>query len=265
MLYNFIDNSEKRTIFNCNFNQHIRSAHPDRIMAEHDLIYIREGNWQIAQDGINFDLKKGDVILLQGNHHHYGLIPCDDIVKTCFIHFNTHPTDRVSSGDKCANAWIFPMVVHCDDNKMVEHYFNRIIYSYWSDDEYNKKKASAYLDLLLCELSSTAVTSETSDSLVESILLKIKKTPDRFISIEEIAKEYKFSARTISARFKKHTGYSLHKWQMIFKCQMADELIGLEPSLTLKEIAATYGFYDEYHFSKCFKKILGRSPKKSTR
>ncbi len=44
---------------------------------------------------------------------------------------------------------------------------------------------------------------------------------------------------------------------------MADELMQSEPTITLREIAATYGFCDEYHFGKCFKKMLGRSPKRS--
>ena len=34
-----------------------------------------------------------------------------------------------------------------------------------------------------------------------------------------------------------------------------------DASLTLKEVAVTFGFYDEYHFGKCFKKHFGYSPK----
>lgn len=145
---------------------------------------------------------------------------------------------------------------------MVEHYFNRIIYSYWLEDEYSKEKASAYLDLLLSEIASENQTGRCC-SITEDIKLQIKKTPERFISVEEFAEKYHFSTRTISARFKKSTGTTLHAWQMKLKCHMADELMKYDPSLTLKEVAATYGFYDEYHFGKCFKKIMGRSPKKS--
>ena len=48
-----------------------------------------------------------------------------------------------------------------------------------------------------------------------------------------------------------HTGQSLHPWQPKAKCPMAHELMVYDPSLTLKEVAAAYGFYDENHFSKC--------------
>lgn len=263
MLYNFIENSVNRSIHFCNYNQHTRSCHPDRIMKEHDLIYIREGNWQISQDGVDYDLTAGDVILLQGEHHHYGLIPCSDTVKTCFVHFDMHSSDSVGAKTDHSSCWAFPMVVHCQNNRMVEHYFSRIIYSYWSEDAYSKKKASAYLDLLLCEIASANEWEGQSFSFVEDIKLQIKKTPERFISVEEFAKKYNCSLRTISSKFKQSTGCSLHAWQMNLKCHMAEELMQYDPSLTLKEIAATYGFYDEYHFGKCFKKVIGYSPKRS--
>lgn len=296
MQYNILDNTAKRTITSCNFNQHIQSLHPDRIMKEHDLIYIREGCWSIAQDGINYELKPGDVILLQSGHHHYGMKPCKSVVRTCFIHFNALPGDRVSaknpvmensdaeeSETENENVWAFPMVVHCQGRPMVEHYFKRVIYSYWSDAANASRKAGAYLDLLLCEIcdriydeipfekrsdkrheaGSAAGNRTDSTSLAADIKLQIKMNPDRFISNEEFAKKYFCSVRTISSKFKAETGTSLHAWQIAMKCRMADELMRSDPGLTLKEIAANYGFYDEYHFSKCYKKIYGRSPKGS--
>ena len=80
--------------------------------------------------------------------------------------------------------------------------------------------------------------------------------------VKEFAEKHHCSVRTISSKFKENTGYSLHLWQMQQKCRMADELMKYDSTLTLKELAATFGFYDEYHFSKSFKKIMGRSPKK---
>lgn len=262
MYYNFLDNTQKRTIHTCNYNQHTHAAHPDRIMGQHDLIYIREGNWQISQDGVDYDLTAGDVILLQGNHHHYGRIPCETTVKTCFIHFSLHESDRVAENADFS-GWAFPMVVHCRNNRMVEHYFDRVVYSYWSDDVHANRKASAYLDLLLCELASAQEERPVHYSMVDDIKVQIKRTPNRFIAIEEFAARYHCSARTVSAKFKASTGCSLHAWQMRLKCQMADELMKTDSSLTLKEIAGIYGFYDEYHFGKCFKKIMGRSPKRA--
>lgn len=264
MHYNFLDSTDKRIISTCNYNQHIRTTHPDRVMKEHDLIYIRDGCWNISQEGIDYDVVPGDVVLLHGGCHHYGVKPCEETVRTCFVHFSMHSNDRVETENADnRDFWVFPTVVHCNDNPMVEHYFSRIIYSYWSENEYDRKKASAYLDLLLCEIAGGKESVRGHYSMVDEIKLEIKKTPNRFIGVREFAEKYHCSVRTVSSKFKESTGCSLHAWQMKLKCQMADELMRCDSSLTLKEIAATYGFYDEYHFGKSFKKAMGHSPKKS--
>lgn len=259
MLYNYLDKTNKRIIGSCNFNQHIKSRHPDRILTEHDLLYVREGSWSVTQDDIDYPLHAGDLILLQSGHHHLGKSECESIVKTSYIHFNACALDSIGSEkDTPWNAYAFPMVMHCAHNPMIEKYFNRVIYSFWDDDIYQKEKAALYLELLLCELSSTVARKQC---IADEIKMYIRRTPGRFISGEEFARMYSCSARTIAAKFKESTGISLHAWQMQLKCRMADELMQYEPTITLKEVAATYGFYDEYHFGKCFKKIMGRSPK----
>jgi len=257
MLFNILYNKEKRVIESCNYNQHINSKHADRIMKVHDLLYIREGEWAIAQDGVEYELKAGDVLLLQGGHHHYGTVPCNGTVKTRFIHFLPHPADDVAEEAK-QDCFSFPMVVHCADDPQVEKYFDRIISSFWSDEEYSKAKANAYLELLLCEISGIGRKART---VVDEIKAQINKTPHRFIRNEEFAEKYGWSVRTITSKFRESTGTTIHAWQMEQKCRIAEELMRNEPTLTLKEVAATFGFCDEYHFGKCFKKVMGRTPK----
>jgi len=263
MQYSFLDSSVKRTVTTCNYNQHIRAAHPDRTMDVHDLIYIREGHWTITQEGMDYEVAPGDVVMLHGGCHHYGPKPCEETVKTCFVHFNMLCRDKLEK-EKGSDPsfWAFPTVVNCENNPMVLHCFERIIYAYWSESESEKKKASAYLDLLLCEIACAAEQEYRPHSMVEDIKLVIKNTPNRFFSVRELAQKHHCSEKTVSSKFKEGTGESLHAWQLRLKCQMAEELIRFDPSLTLKEIAATYGFYDEYHFGKCFKKVTGHSPKR---
>ena len=266
MLYNILHQGKKRTISFCNFNQHIRAPHPDRCLPVHDLVYIKEGTWTIFQDGIRYDLIPGDVILLQTQHHHYGVEPCDSVVKTRFVHFDCCPEDRIGEKPgKQPGEYAFPMVVHCEKNPLVEHFFEKMIYAYWSDGEHAKNKASAYLDLLLCEISGMRLEKQRSFSVVEKAKLEIQETPERFIGNQELAEKCCCSLRTLTSKFKAETGCSPHAWQMRQKCEMAGELMKADPSLTLKEAAATFGFYDEYHFSKCFKNHFGYPPKNGHR
>ena len=45
-----------------------------------------------------------------------------------------------------------------------------------------------------------------------------------------------------------------------FKIEKAIQYIKNFPEMQIKEIALNLGFYDEYHFSKQFKKLVGISP-----
>ena len=257
---NVLSDKGEREVFTCSENRHIRSAHPTRRLGMHDLIFIRDGEWEIAQDGIPYSVRRGDAILLQAGHPHAGVRPCEGEVKTFFVHFEPFAEDRID--DEAAQreeAITFPMVVHCGEDPFVEQLFREMIQAYWSKDACAAKAASAYLSLLLCQLSK--IPSGTS-LLIRRICSEIRGNPDRFLSARELAGRYGCSERTLTGRFRKEMGESLHAWQIRLKCRMAEELLRSEPEITLKEIAANYGFCDEYHFGKCFKKVFGYSPKR---
>lgn len=259
---NRINCQVNRELITCNTNVHVNSAHIDRTMQEHDLIYIREGNWNICQDGIRYDLDAGDVILLQAGHHHYGAEPCIGTVKTLFLHFTCSEGDMLTEKPLLDGEYFdFPVVVHCGDRLMVESYFRKIIYSYWSGDKMEKIKCSAYLVLLLAEICKAGEQKKRQGGLAEDILVLLNSNPGRFFSVEELAGQFGFSTRTISARFKAAFGEGVHAYQRKMKCQMADELMMYNQELTLKEVAQSFGFYDEYHFSKCYKSIYHYAPK----
>lgn len=263
---NYLDSTIKRTVHVCNYNEHINSAHPDRIMEDHDLIYIREGCWSICQDEITYDLAPGDMILLQAGHHHFGPAPCVGTVKTIFVHFSRSERDLTEKNDKAAGLcedsfYRFPSVVHCGTACAAVSGLYQLLQTYWSRDPKIQRKASAYLDLLLCELANAGDVVRQSSPAVDRALELIRSTPNHFFTADELSGILHFSSRSISGKFKAATGETLHAYQMNLKCRMADELMMSNPSLTLREISQTFGFCDEYHFSKCYKKKYGRPPK----
>ena len=258
MLYNHLSENAGRRIFACNYNQHIYTEHPDRVLHHHDLIYIREGDWRIVQDETEYAVTAGDVILLQGGHHHYGIAPCDSIVKTIFLEFAVCEEDALSEDPVNPDGYCFPVVVHCQNIPGIRNYLESAVASFWAQSAYSQRKTPYWLEMILCELSGAV---ERKDILTEQVMQTIKKTPGRFLSNQELAEMLHCSVRTLSSHFQKSTGESIHAWQLKLKCQMAEELMHREPQITLKEIAANYGFYDEYHFGKSYKKIMGHSPK----
>ncbi len=79
------------------------------------------------------------------------------------------------------------------------------------------------------------------------------------ISIQNVADTIGISAGHFRSSFKSKYGCSPQDFITCLKLKSAKKML-LNPSYKLKEIAEYTGFYDEYHFSKLFKKYEGVSP-----
>ena len=66
--------------------------------------------------------------------------------------------------------------------------------------------------------------------------------------------------KTAENKFKEKFGITIHKYILDFKIKEAVHYFDVFPDISVKEVAFNLGFYDEYHFSKQFKSIMGISP-----
>ena len=71
----------------------------------------------------------------------------------------------------------------------------------------------------------------------------------------------KISVKTAENKFKAAFSTTIHRYMLTYKTEEAISYFKTFPHMTIKEIAYNLGFYDEYHFSKQFKKVTGISPK----
>ena len=70
------------------------------------------------------------------------------------------------------------------------------------------------------------------------------------------------SARTLNNHFFKNYGKTFYAYQMETKLEMVRDFLIHQPDAKLHEAALNFGFYDEFHLSKAFKKQYGVSPSK---
>ena len=270
MSFTILPMGEKRQVLLCGTNVYpVPETHLDRIMEEHDLLYIFSGEQPVAQDEESFTLRTGDLILLRAGSHHYGTAPCSVNMRSMFIHFNALPGDRAAeslSGDEIARLnqadnFVVPTVVHCGQNNLTTRLINAIIDLYWSHKPYKERRLKMLLNLLLDEIS--AIGQEERDGQEEwtvAIVNLFRKHPERNYSLEELAESVNMSVRSMSARFREIMGKSVHQYQMDMKLEMTyrDLRTG---NMSVKEVADHYGFSDAFYFSKLFKKKFGVTPK----
>lgn len=254
-----------RKITHANFNYYEQpTLHPDRIMSEHDLVYITEGAWEISQNEESFLLEKDDFIVLHAGEHHYGIKKCLPKTRTMYVHATKVNGDSyLLSSETAEHKLTLPTVIHCQDNIIPYNIMKDIITTYWLDLPQKNLKLNSLFDLLLVELSSIYNNSYlTTDVLVDRALELILTSGEKVYSLEDLSSILHVSSRLLTKRFKIATGKTIHQYQIDIKLEMAYQSIILGENRTFKEIASNHGFYDEFHFSKLFKKKYGFPPSK---
>ena len=248
--------------------------HPNRIMKEHDFLYMLDGNWEIFEDGVPYLMTTDDLLILPAGRHHYGKKMCNPGNRHMYIHvlpteienfFNTSQlkTDMKYTPASASDMFSCPSLLHCQAATRIRQYFQEIISVSWNQTPERENRLSLLFSLLLCELSQLEAQKSSqilSDPMIEEIIQLIHSTPQTFFSAAEIASQYYICPRTLNNRFHKSCGKTFPAFQMETKLEMVRQFLLSQPDTKLREAAVNYGFYDEFHLSKAFKKQFGLSP-----
>lgn len=224
-------------------------THPIRKMGDTDLIYVLDGEWKIGQDDESFSLKKDSLLILKAHHIHYGISPCKKDTKTMYFHVN--------EGIGLNEGTVFiDSLIDASGRRSIKKIFYDIVSSKLSGDD---DRASVLYKLLLCELRDTKPFAAERE-IGQKIKDMIHRNPECFLSNSEISEKLGISVKTAENKFKALFGTTIHSYILSFKIEKAIQYIKNFPEMQIKEIALNLGFYDEYHFSKQFKKLVGVSP-----
>lgn len=251
---NVFTESTRHKISEANINFYaVPFVHPERTMGEHDFIYMLGGEWIIGQDGKSYPLKKDSLLILRANRRHYGVSPCLAGTKTMYFHVSCEKGDHCTENDVSEAV---DTLIDASVNSNIKKYFYETVNAKLSG---NGKKANILFDLLLNELHTVKNRNETYE-IGEHIKNIIHKNPERFLSNKQIAEKLNVSVKTAETKFKNLFGITIHQYMLNYKIEQAVSYFKNFPEMPIKEIAYNLGFYDEYHFSKQFKKITGISP-----
>lgn len=121
--------------------------------------------------------------------------------------------------------------------------------------------ASAHFRSLLCGLADGEYEyrSRTESTFLDRTLSAMYASLTTDLDLDALAAEFSWDKSHLIRRFKAVTGRPPHGYFMDLKLKNAAFLLR-HGELPVKAIAADLGFYDEFHFSKLFKKRFGVSP-----
>ena len=101
---------------------------------------------------------------------------------------------------------------------------------------------------------------EPSRKLSDVILEYCRRHYLEKITAEDLCKRFFCSRSYLAHLFKKETGRTLPGYINYYRLQTAQQILK-NSKVSLEEIATLCGFEDRSHFSKCFKKEFGMSPR----
>lgn len=255
-MFSLISTGQRRRVSSANFMYYpMPELHPDRVLKEHDLIYLLEGGWEIIEDRQKYPMEPGDVLFLTAGRHHYGEANCLPGTRTMYIHIAAAEGD----GKDSPAALRIPTLTRAAAPHLRRD-FRQIVNEYYTPGPQRETRLSALLDLLLCDLAETPENAPKPWP-VDAVRAILLKNPEINHTAGEIAAALGISDRRLRYLFQTACGMPLHRYQLELKLDMARQMLITEPERTLAEAAETFGFTDAFHLSHAYKRRFGHAPR----
>lgn len=260
-------------IYHFEASQWLHSVHKHTYF---EIIFILQGKGMHNINGNTFEYAAGDVFLLgPEDFHNFEIV---EQTEFCFIRFNDffskeQLTEKNGSWKHILDTLLYTSsqsrgsIVKDHQEKQKLHHLLGVLEAEYQNEQsqyfemMRDNLMRSIMVILARNLLGQTSTKVVPKDSVEAILRYIKQHiyQPSHLSIEHLAEVFNFSATYISLFFKKHTGESLKQYITKHKIQLIEARL-LYSRLTLTEIADEFGYTDESHFCKQFKKYTGTTP-----
>lgn len=256
---------------------HLSSSEKTLDMHIHDCfeVYISlSGSKHFFIDDRSYDVKKGDVFVINQYESHYLVHNDTEVNDRIVISIDPHFLETLSSSstDLCGCFKKKEVLNHhrMTTDQFQLNYINSLIYKITMSEGFGSDliENSAFVELMILinklfleyNNESNVYLKYPNNELVGNILEYINKKISETVTIEDIAKELFISSSYVCRVFKSETGTTINKYITARKISLAKSM--LANGCTVKEACEKSGFNDYANFIKVFSKVVGISPKK---
>jgi AraC-like DNA-binding protein len=237
-----------------------RPVKEGRILQEFQLVYVASGEGVFRSGTDSCKVKPGSVMLvLPGIKHTY--FPSQESGwHEYWVGFKGMYFSKLAQENVLSPRHIF---FDTGVSGHVLHIFHQILDEVKNQRPYYQMKASACILSLISEVlareksrhhaSRNEIIVEKSKNLMEENACRSS------FSLRDIYDEFGISASKLNEIFTAHTSMTPYRYYINAKIRMAKSLLEKQDA-TVKEIAWSLGFEDQYYFSRIFKCKTGFSP-----
>ena len=241
----------------------------------YEILYVVDGTLTYQIEGIHYELKEGDMILVSPTMLH----KLESINSTnstrIIINFSENYAKKLST-DRCDILKAFEITslrkIHkisfdYSAQKTIKKYFDIMVElqfskEYGDDLAFNLRFCQAMLMINKEVLNSTDEDNLvfTTNKVVSEIVEYINENYHKPILLNDISNKFSLSESRLSHLFKQETGMSIHKFLMKKRLMHAKTYIRNGEHINV--IYALVGFNDNTSFFRAFKKEYNITPKK---
>ena len=243
------------------------------------LFYVMSGKGGIEIGGVKYPLSAGSLVLFQsGTEYRWDV----GDMKLCIVNFDytfvaesiTKSSSPIASKD-FNNSGFAPIYEFLDINCLNNHIVLNGAFSVGEKikeltiensikDAFSKEYTSSLLKNIILNIarlaSETTNTKTKSDAvLAKGVIEYIQNHLTENINNEDIANYMNFNISYLNRVFKKYTKMTIHAFLLERRLELAMEKLKTETT-SVSEIALSSGFTDIPHFTKIFKKYVGKTP-----
>ena len=276
----FRDNESVYIQLSDEFKEYVGIVHKHEFI---EIVYIISGRATHIVDGKSYQVKKGDISVINRKEEHCFF--ADEEYEEKFIAYDLMFTtdflnnDILSGEDFVALSKSFLFYsLFPDENgyiprlNLVENcnfefgsIFDKIYYEY-------KNRTAGYINLIRVytaeliikifrkiESSEKGILSHSQREIVKSVIDYIKTNYNISIRMEDISSKLFFNKNYIGKLFKQETGMTPVQYIASLRYEKSAHLLR-HTDMPISEIAQAVGFSDTLYFSRFFHEFAGRSP-----
>jgi AraC-like DNA-binding protein len=241
------------------------AMHPTRVIATHELIFVRQGELDMWEEDQVFHLEAGQTLHLFPGRQHGSTRSMPAGLKFYWIHFEVEEeTRKVRAGDEFVPPLKLPQMATIQQPERLE----RLFCSFLDDQEtgmLHQHSANFLTMMMLIEITQ-AVEEKTvnpGDSYANVVATRahthIRINYDRPITAGKVAEAVGYNADYLGRIYRNMYGCTLteaiHRRRIGKACDFL-----LDKNLTIEQIAPMCGFTDPDYFRRVFRRYMQVAP-----
>ena len=226
----------------------------------HELTYIIKGKARYTINGVEYELKGGDLLYLSDGDIMEAVTYPQNLMRCFTVNFTPRYLGKKTAPSE--GGALFTMLNHIGLRQDVTGMFRELTASWNERQQGYILKTRALLMLILHRLAELIERDEDSapgDYRINRITRHISAHYAEKLTVKAMARQVNLDEDYLGHLFKREMGMTIHQYITRVRVQNAENLL-LGGGCKVHQAAELCGFSDTFHFYKSFKTLRGFPP-----